>query len=35
VQVDIQLCIVHQIKISRKFLSYKATKDYINDLKLV
>jgi len=34
-KTDVQLCIVHQIRNSRKYLSYKDTKEFINDLKLV
>jgi len=32
---DVQLCIIHQIRNSKKYLSYKDTKEFINDLKLV
>lgn len=34
-KTDVQLCIVHQIRNSKKYLSYKDTKEFINDLKLV
>ena len=34
-KTDIQLCIIHQIRNSKKYLSYKDTKEFMNDLKLV
>ena len=34
-KTDVQLCIIHQIRNSRKYLSYKDSKEFINDLKLV
>lgn len=34
-RTDIQLCIIHQIRNSRKYLSYKDTREFMNDLKLV
>lgn len=34
-KTDVQLCIIHQIRNSRKYLSYKDTKEFVNDLKLV
>ena len=34
-KTDIQLCIIHQIRNSRKYLSYKDTREFMNDLKLV
>ena len=34
-QTDIQLCVIHQIRNSKKYLSYKDTKEFMNDLKSV
>lgn len=34
-KTDVQLCIIHQIRNSRKYLSYKDSREFINDLKLV
>jgi len=34
-KTDVQLCIIHQIRNSRKYLSYKDSKEFLNDLKLV
>ena len=34
-KTDVQLCIIHQIRNFRKYLSYKDSKEFINDLKLV
>ncbi len=34
-QTEIQRCIVHQIRYSTKFISYKDIKPYMKDLKLV
>lgn len=32
---DVQLCIIHQIRNSKKYLSYKDSKEFITDLKTV
>jgi len=34
-KTDIQLCVIHQIRNSKKYLSYKDTKEFMNDLKSV
>lgn len=34
-KTDVQLCIVHQIRNSKKYLSYNDTKDFMADLKTV
>lgn len=34
-KTDVQLCIIHQIRNSRKYLSYKDSREFVNDLKLV
>ena len=34
-KTDIQLCIVHQIRNSKKYLSYNDTKDFMADLKTI
>ena len=34
-KTDVQLCIIHQIRNSKKYLSYKDTKEFMNDLKLI
>lgn len=34
-KTDIQLCVIHQIRNSKKYLSYKDTKEFMNDLKRV
>jgi transposase-like protein len=34
-KTDVQLCIIHQIRNSKKYLSYKDTKEFMNDLKMV
>lgn len=34
-KTDVQLCIIHQIRNSKKYLSYKDTKEFMQDLKLV
>lgn len=30
-KTDIQLCVIHQIKNSKKYLSYKDAKEFMND----
>jgi len=34
-KTDVQLCIIHQIRNSKKYLSYKDSKEFITDLKSV
>lgn len=34
-KTDIQLCVIHQIRNSKKYLSWKDTREFMNDLKLV
>lgn len=34
-RTDIQLCVIHQIRNSKKYLSYKDAKEFMNDLKSV
>lgn len=34
-RTDIQLCVIHQIRNSKKYLSYKDSREFVNDLKLV
>jgi len=34
-KTDVQLCIIHQIRNSRKYLIYKDSKEFLNDLKLI
>jgi len=34
-KTDVQLCVIHQIRNSRKYLSYQDTREFMADLKLV
>lgn len=34
-KTDVQLCVIHQIRNSKKYLSYKDSREFMNDLKLV
>jgi transposase-like protein len=34
-QTNVQLCVIHQIRNSKKYLSWKDTKDFMADLRLV
>jgi len=34
-KTDVQLCVIHQIRNSKKYLSYKDTREFMQDLKLV
>lgn len=34
-KTDVQLCIIHQIRNSKKYLSYKDSKEFMSDLKMV
>ncbi len=34
-RTDVQLCIIHQIRNSKKYLAYKDSREFMNDLKLV
>lgn len=34
-KTDVQLCIIHQIRNSKKYLAYKDSREFMNDLKLV
>lgn len=34
-RTDVQLCVIHQIRNSKKYLSYKDTREFMRDLKLV
>ena len=34
-KTDVQLCIIHQIRNSKKYLSYKDSKEFMGDLKMV